>query len=328
MRHGFKTYAWLLLFTVFFVGCASAGGPHYAEHDLRKTGKIEMPAEYQQEEENLEAMNATLEEKTEGDERVVATSVALCQIMDQLDINLVGRPITHLGHLPARYEQTKAIGMPMNPDMEVIYSLKPTVVYSPDSLKEWLEEGFKKHQLPISFVNLKSVDALYKAIEEIGARFHKEEKAQALLDDYHQFLASYGEKKPSKPLKVLILMGLPGSYVVATPVSYVGSLVAMSGAENVFDGSSGQEFLNVSTEEMLNKDPDVILRTVHAMPDVVMEMFRKEFKENPIWSHFRAVKENKVFDLTPEYFGMSALLNYKEGLQELQTLYEQLGANE
>ena len=306
-------------------GCASAGGPRYADHDLRSQGsfKISMPAEYQEEVENLDKLNASLGEQVEGGERIVATSVALCQIMEALDINLVGRPITHLGKLPERYASIKAIGMPMNPDMERIYQLKPSVVYAPDSLKDWLEEGFRKHKLPIEFVNLKSVEGLYEAVQTIGTRFHKEAQVAKLLAERDKFFAQVESQKQKRPFKVLLLMGLPGSYVVATPNSYIGNLLELSGGQNVFSADRGQEFINANTEAMLQQDPDLILRAVHAMPDTVQEMFRKAFAEDPIWKHFRAVKEGRVFDLNPDCFGMSALFNYQQALQDLQDIYAQ-----
>ena len=114
-------------------------------------------------------------------------------------------------------------------------------------------------------------------------------------------------------------MGLPGSYIVATENSYVGSLVEMAGGENVYAGSE-QEFLTVNTEDMKTKEPDIILRTAHALPDTVVEMFKKEFKENDIWKHFDAVKNDKVYDLTYENFGMSANFRYPKALAELQPI--------
>ena len=93
----------------------------------------------------------------------------------------------------------------------------------------------------------------------------------------------------------------------------------MAGGKNVYAGEEG-DFLNINTEDMLKKDPDIILRTAHALPDQVMEMFSEEFKTNDIWKHFKAVKEDKVYDLSYSKFGMSATFDYKEALQELDTL--------
>ena len=71
---------------------------------------------------------------------------------------------------------------------------------------------------------------------------------------------------------------------------------------------------------MKTKEPDIILRAAHALPDQVVEMFQKDFAENDIWQHFEAVKNGRVYDLTYEYFGMSATFRYPQALEELQPI--------
>lgn len=323
-KKGVKVVGLLLALTFCYslAGCGGSG-PVYKDRALPGVGdKINIPSEYLEDDTDLEAVNQGKTSAEEGRERIVCTSVALCEMMDKLGINLVGRPTTKLNRMPARYDDIVQIGMPMNPNMEVIYSLKPTVVYCPDSLQDWLKEGFEKHQLPIEFVNLKSTAALYEAVESVGKRFGKEEAVAQLQAEYQGFLSGYQKatKDMEKP-RVLLIMGLPGSYVVATPTSYAGSLLALSGAENIFPGDGKTEFMNVSPEEMLSQDPDIILRTAHAMPEVVNEMFAKEFKENTIWKNFRAVKEGHVYDLDSSYFGMSANFDYNKGLDQLKEIF-------
>ena len=93
----------------------------------------------------------------------------------------------------------------------------------------------------------------------------------------------------------------------------------LAGGENVYAGTD-QEFLTVNTEDMKTKEPDVILRAAHALPDQIVEMFNEEFATDDIWQHFDAVKNGRVYDLTYEYFGMSANFNYPEALEELQPM--------
>lgn len=105
---------------------------------------------------------------------------------------------------------------------------------------------------------------MYQSIQELGEIFGKEEKAAELEKEFTDFYEEYktvnqGKESP----KVLILMGLPGSYIIATENSYVGSLVEMAGGENVYAGTD-QEFLTVNTEDMKSKEPDMILCTAHA----------------------------------------------------------------
>ena len=169
-----------------------------------------------------------------------------------------------------------------------------------------------------AFLNLKSVQGMYQSIKELGIIFGRETEADKLVNDFVSFYKKYKSENEnkSKP-KVLILMGLPGSYIIATPNSYVGNLVELAGGENVYSDTK-QEFLTVNTEDMKKKEPDIILRAAHAMPEQVIKMFNDDFKKNDIWKHFSAVKEGKVFDLSYDKFGMSATFKYKEALAELK----------
>ena len=114
-------------------------------------------------------------------------------------------------------------------------------------------------------------------------------------------------------------MGLPGSYMAATEKSYVGNLVKLAGGENIVKGN--EEFKNLNLETALNDKPDFILRTAHAMPENVTEMFKKEFENNKSWSHFDAVKNNKVIDLDSSMFGMTATYDYQKGLESLYSIF-------
>lgn len=53
------------------------------------------------------------------------------------------------------------------------------------------------------------------------------------------------------------------------------------------------------------------------MPEEVVEMFDKEFKENDIWKHFKAVQDGRVYDLEETRFGSIANLAAPEALEEL-----------
>lgn len=122
-------------------------------------------------------------------------------------------------------------------------------------------------------------------------------------------------------------MGLPGSYIIATNKSYVGNLVEMSGGDNVYKDSK-KAFLTVNTEDIKKQNPDVILRTAHALPDEVVEMFEKEFKTNSIWKHFDAVKNDRVYDISYENCGMSANFRYINALKEIRPMIYARSRNE
>lgn len=259
-----------------------------------------------------------------ADYKVVATSVATCEILDALGVegsHVIGVPSSESYQIPEEYENAQSLGSPMAPDMELLKSLQADYVLSPNSLEGELKTKYDAIGVKSYFLNLKSVDGMYDSILELGELLGKEEEAQTLCTEYEQFKAELSKSTSHKTQpKVLILMGLPGSYVVATESSYVGSLVKLAGGNNIYGDGEGQDFLNINTEDMLTKKPDVILRTSHAMPQQVAAMFEDEFKNNDIWKHFDAVKNEKVYDLNHETCGMSATFRYKEALQEIYSV--------
>ena len=192
-----------------------------------------------------------------GNERVVATSRAIVEIMDRLDVEVIGVPSSEL-EASDRFKGAADIGASMNPDMEIIRSLQPDWVFCPRSLEASLRPRFEAARIDVAFLNLRSIDGMYAAIAELGPLLMREEQAAALQAEYEGFKAEYQEVAlQGTPPRVLILMGLPGSYLVATENSYIGSLVAMTGAVNVYEGESA-EFISINTEDMLSKQPDII----------------------------------------------------------------------
>lgn len=254
-------------------------------------------------------------------DNIAVTSVAIMQICQAMDIDLVGVPNTDLAEIPEVYSLATEVGYAMAPDLEILAQLNPDIVLSPVSLMSDLKPQFEAANLEYAFMNLSNIHGMFKSIEELGVLLDKQAEAQVLIDEYNAYYEEYqaltnGTNAPT----VLILMGLPGSYVVATENSYVGSLVEVAGGINVYAGTDS-DFLNVNTEDMLLKNPDIILRTAHALPDEVLEMFVEEFAENDIWQHFSAVENGEVYDLDSTVFGMSANFEYKTALETLKVIF-------
>lgn len=269
---------------------------------------------------NQHPEESSLSDDADKSYSLVATSVATAEICDKLNLNLVGVCDTN-GTIPERYKDVTKVGMAMSPDLEIIKSLNPDYVLSPSSLQEDLQPKYSSAEINSLFLNLKSVEGMYASISDLGKKFNRESEAQALVDEFNSFMKEYKTKNQGKESpKVLVLMGLPGSYIVATDNSYVGSLVKLAGGTNVYGDGDGEEFLTANTEDMKSKEPDIILRAAHALPDDVKEMFAEEFETNNIWKHFKAVQEGRVYDLDSSLFNMSATFDYPRALNQLEPI--------
>ncbi|WP_026672659.1 heme ABC transporter substrate-binding protein IsdE [Alkalihalobacterium bogoriense] len=264
-------------------------------------------------------VEAKEQEETKDEFRIVATTVAVAEIMDALELDLVGIP-TSYKEMPKRYEGVTEVGNPMSPDMERVKSLHPTDVLSVTTLQYDLEPVFSGVGMDATFLNLESVDDMQQSILLLGEKYDRLEQAKAINGEFDEKVEQIqqeieGKEKPS----VLILLGVPGSYLVATEHSYIGDLVRLCGGENIVTGEE-VEYLASNTEYLQQANPDIILRAAHGMPEEVVEMFDEEFKKNDIWKHFDAVKHNRVYDLDELYFPTTGNLAAVEALEQLYTM--------
>ncbi|MDQ7233709.1 heme ABC transporter substrate-binding protein IsdE [Bacillus pacificus] len=257
--------------------------------------------------------------KSESKERIVATTVAVTEIMDALEVDLVGVP-TSSKTLPKRYKGLPEVGNPMSPDMEKVKSLKPSEVLSVTTLEYELKPVFDGVGMKANFLDLTSLKNMQNSISDLGKKYGREKQAEEVVTKLDKKVASIQkEVKGKKEPTVLILLGVPGSYLVATEHSYIGDLVKQLGGKNIVQGEK-VEYLASNTEYLKKDDPDIILRAAHGMPDEVVKMFDKEFKTNDIWKHFAAVKNNRVYDLEERLFGTTGNLAAIEALDELKKM--------
>src|SRR5690625_447626 len=250
------------------------------------------------------------------DHQIISTTVAVAEIMDALEIDLIGVPTTYKD-LPERYDGLPDVGNAKSPDMELIMSLQPKEVMSVTTIQYDTEEFFEDAEVDARYVNLESIDDMHEDILSIGKEYDREEQAEAIVQNFEDKVTEIeerieGKEKPT----VLILLGIPGSYLVGTDKSYIGDLVEKTGGENVFSDED-VDFLSSNTEHLQQTNPDIILRAAHGMPEEVVKMFDKEFKENDIWQHFKAVQDDRVYDLEETRFGTTANLAAPEALDEL-----------
>ncbi len=257
--------------------------------------------------------------KSESKERIVTTTVAVTEIMDALEVDLVGVP-TSSKTLPKRYKGLPEVGNPMSPDMEKVKSLKPSEVLSVTTLEYELKPVFDGVGMKANFLDLTSLKNMQNSISDLGKKYGREKQAEEVVTKLDKKVASIQkEVKGKKEPTVLILLGVPGSYLVATEHSYIGDLVKQLGGKNIVQGEK-VEYLASNTEYLKKADPDIILRAAHGMPEEVVKMFDKEFKTNDIWKHFAAVKNNRVYDLEERLFGTTGNLAAIEALDELKKM--------
>ncbi|GAA0687954.1 MULTISPECIES: heme ABC transporter substrate-binding protein IsdE [Clostridium] len=257
----------------------------------------------------------------EQKDTVVATSVAVVEILDKLGVKLAGVPETSYT-LPDSTKEATKIGNPMNPDMEIIKSLNPTVTVATDTLGQDYKNLFESNNIPSIFVDLDSVDGLKKSIKDLAKRFNKVEDGDKILKELEEKENSFKDSsKSSQSAKnIMIVFAAPGGVnMLATEESYIGNLVKIVGGENVVKETSGP-FVSYSREALSQMNPDKIIVMTHAMPEKTEKEFKETLNTDAAWKDIKAVQDGKVEFLDRTYFGMSANLKVIEALDILSDI--------
>lgn len=255
--------------------------------------------------------------------KIVSSTVAATQVMDKLDLDLVGIPTTK-STLPERYKDVKTIGQSFEPNFEVITSLTPDLLVIDSNFKDKFEEQSNKYGINTFYFDTTTFSNFKESIKKLGVETEKEEEANKLADELQISVDDVLKikEKTGKTPSVAVLFGTSESFMLATDKSYVGDLLDTIGVKNITDDVENVDsaYLNFSMEQILKMNPDYILRLSHGDLETSKKAFDEAFSKDPAWKSLDATKNGKVVDLDPAIFGVSANLKVTEAIKKLGSI--------
>lgn len=144
-------------------------------------------------------------------------------------------------------------------DLETCLSLEPDLVILPKKLKD-AAETLSQHDIPVLLVNPENQEQLVDMLELIGRATGTEATAQALAAMYEQGAQELAGLLPADAQRPTVYMAGNGSYLTTAPKDmYQATLIRMGGGVNAADELPGDSWTEVSYEQLLAMDPQVIL---------------------------------------------------------------------
>ncbi len=266
-----KFFKFILLLTVFFVlfGCG-------------KTDKIDLPL---------------------GDyKRIVSLSPSITRQILSLDeeSRLVGVTSYH----PKLKTKKKIVGTLVNPNFEVILSLKPDLIlYSAEDSATQKVEGLSGKKIKIyrfsKNTNFKSLCDHYLLLGKI---LNKEEKAKKDIIKYERKYVNL--QKPSM-VKSAAFFVATSPIITVSNNSFIGAILKSSGVKNIYGGLK-LPYPVVTLESLIKLNPDIII-SMSFKGDV----FFKEIKDK-----FPAMKF-KIFNIKPDNIAYYTPENFLNAIEEI-----------
>lgn len=189
--------------------------------------------------------------------------------------------IPELNHGPATREAVQTSGA------DFIYGLD----------WEFGDEGLNTEELEqfgiTTYMNSAStLEEQYQEIRDIGKIFKVEDKAEEFVKNQQERIAKVEETvKDQEPVKVLVYDSGNDGVFTCGGTNFETLLIKEAGGKNIFDDQTEKQWITVSYEEAIARDPDVIL--IHDYDSPSVEEKIEEIKSNPVLSQLDCVKNER-----------------------------------
>ena len=160
-------------------------------------------------------------------------------------------------------------------------------------------EELKEYGINVYMNKAATLEEAYQEIADMGKIFQIEDKAAAFIAEQKERIAQVEEKvSRQEPLKVLVYdFGGEGVYTCGG-TNFETLLIEKAGGKNIFDDVTDKQWFLASYEEVLKREPDVIV--VHDYDVPSLEEKIKSIKNDPGLSQLACVKNEKFIPITLE----------------------------
>lgn len=237
--------------------------------------------------------------------RIVSTAPSITEALVALgaEHQVVG-VTSYCLHLPAVRGKV-VVGDFATPSVETVLQLRPDLVVVLDDRGELIRR-FQSFGLPVLALPQQTLDQVLESLEVLGRRIGRSARARELRVEIGRGLADLRESVRSRRRpRTLFLVGRNSGALsdlyAAGDTSYLGQLLEIAGAENVA-ADAGGAYPKLSLEEVLKRDPEVILDLSHGEAGPYPQVERQS---RELWSRFpglSAVRQGRVHVLDNDVY--------------------------
>ena len=216
--------------------------------------------------------------------RVVSLVPSVTEIVYALgaEQTLVGN--TNQCDYPEAAKHVAKVGDFMQPDMERIVALRPTLVFVTLPMHRAIIEKLGELKIPTYVSRPKDIAAVFAEIESVGTLLGRRAQADSLVAAMRARLDAL---PPATDTPRVFVEISSSPLMTAGSGTFINELVARAGGRNVF-ADALQEYPVIDGESVLHRNPDVIL-LLH--PDVTLS----EVGSRVGWQKLSAVRAGRVY---------------------------------
>jgi iron complex transport system substrate-binding protein len=256
--------------------------------------------------------------------RIVSTAPSNTEILYAIGAGdrLVG--VTTYCTYPPEASRCEKIGgfSPKTISTEKIVALRPDLVLTTCGMQEAFTQSLRELGLVVLSYDAATLDDVLCNIRLIGKVTDQSEPADTLAERLkhrtEMVRARLADLPKDQRPKVLLLIS-DSPLMTAGPTTFPGQLIEAAGGRNVF-ADTEQQYPKISEEEIVRRNPDLIVVLDKIGASVALERLRKRSG----WSELPAVRNGRVYPFEDDLLSRAGPRLF-DGLEQLATILHPTG---
>ncbi len=247
-------------------------------------------------------------------QRIVSHVPGITEILFALGLGERVAGVSDFCNYPEEAKLKEKVGGYFDPSVEKIVALEPDLVLT-DGYVDYLMVQLEQLGIPYLVLQPQDIDGILKNIELVGRATGVEKRAEEIIADFEARMQRVIEKVKDAPrprvFYTFATIDLSNPWT-AGPGSFVDSLIALAGGENI-GAKASAPWVQFSIEELVNSDPEIIIVDAsHGSAVTPIE----ELKAQPAWREITAIKENRIYRIDGDLVNRSGP-RIIQGLEEM-----------
>lgn len=190
---------------------------------------------------------------------------------------------------PSQAKNKPSIGLPLNPSIETIVSLRPDLALASGDLNHMTTVGeLEKLAIPVFVINPHGIQGIYRSIESLGKALDREQAADKLVSGLRQREARVRRSSQGKPSTKVLMLVWYDPIVTAGKDAYITNMIEIAGGNSI-TADVPQEWPEVSLEFVLGRAPEALL--IVRGSNVSVDAIRNRAG----WLSLPAIKNNRTY---------------------------------
>ena len=226
-------------------------------------------------------------ELSKNPERIISTAPNLTEMIFAIGAGdlLVGR--TRFCNYPAEVNKIEIIGDMLHLNFEKIVELKPDLIFmTVEGNTKELYDKLKGLGIQIYVTNPRSLNDILGTIKNMGIILNRKDKADSLVNSINKSLKEISSKNLKRQRAIFVVSFSP--LIIAGKNTFINEILEQTNLENISPEKSISAYPMISREEVLDKNPDVII--LPSSKYSIEEILRVY----PEWKNLKAIKNRKI----------------------------------